>query len=226
MWKFLRIDIENIASPVDPSTFNDNTNDTLEHLATLIIEMGGLVCPITLEKISIEQYEVLSGHLEYYASKIASERDPSIETINAIVVDKEGVENASQQIDLIGKGKSSTDSPPPDTFIRHFNYLQNRLEKYFGEVRQFQEERKTEIHGLAKTVEQLLPPIPKPTIIEVLNNYSAQKLTSMGLRKNMVNQIIEERKKKAFESFSEMRSRVQGWGVATIEKFLDFYDNL
>lgn len=99
MWKFLQVDIANI----NPSVLEDTFSQTkLNNLANLIIEMGGLIRPVILKKVDNkklgEQYDIISGNLEYYASVVASQKSPNIEMINAFVVDKESESIALQQI--------------------------------------------------------------------------------------------------------------------------------
>lgn len=227
MWKFLRIDLENVTSTVEQSSFD---NDVLENLATLIIEMGGIARSITLKKIGFERYEVITGHLEYYASRIANTRDPRIETINAIVIDADGVDNANRQLELTQPTTITPLTPAPESaIISRLNYLENCLEKYFGEVRESQEKRKTEIQDLSQKLEKLIPPSPKPNIVEVLNTFSKDQLKSLGLGEKMIANIIDERSEKPFDSLDDMRNRPKikkGLRIDIMAKFLDSYERL
>ena len=87
----LLVAVRKISSPVSRSEFSE---ETIETLAQLILGVEGLINPLVVRRTSIESFEVISGHLEYYAAVRAREIDlRKGEMINAFVLDEENIIN-------------------------------------------------------------------------------------------------------------------------------------
>jgi hypothetical protein len=61
--KTVIVDLESIATPQPPQV----AKSVIEALANTITQLKGLVHPPILKTVGIDQYELLSGHLEFYA---------------------------------------------------------------------------------------------------------------------------------------------------------------
>jgi hypothetical protein len=208
MWKFLRVDITDINPSVARETFSETE---LENLASLIIEMGGIIRPAILKKADNkkvdERYNIISGDLEYYASVIANKKVPDIEMINAFVVDKEAENIALMQ--LLYRDKI-IDNPLE---LRMSN-LEKRLETQLQAIR---EEYQKEI----KRLEEKIPPPPpsSKSILELLNTCDANQLKKAGINKTVTGNFQKE---KPFVSLDDIIDRVDKMGAATLIKLMDY----
>lgn len=225
MWKFLRIDLDNISSSEALSSFEQNK---LENLANLIIDMGGIVCPITLKQTGFEQYEILNGNLEYYASRIARERNSSIETISSIVINHEYEDNAKQQIQLL---RPELNAPKPDIdnhpdiekCLSEFRLsITNELQAMREEIKRLEE--KIIISPPPASSPASPPPSPSPSppsksILELLNSCDANQLKKAGINRTVTANFLKE---KPFISLNDITDRVDKMGVATLSKLVDY----
>jgi hypothetical protein len=212
MWKFLRVDITDINPSVARETFSETE---LENLASLIIEMGGIIRPAILKKADNkkvdERYNIISGDLEYYASVIANKKVPDIEMINAFVVDKEAENIALMQ--LLYRDKI-IDNPLE---LRMSN-LEKRLETQLQAIR---EEYQKEI----KRLEEKIPPPPpsSKSILELLNTCDANQLKKGGILPASVNDFLKKRSEKPFDSLEDILNRpVSGVKEKRLIKLVDY----
>ena len=212
MWKFLRVDITDINPSVARETFSETE---LENLASLIIEMGGIIRPAILKKADNkkvdERYNIISGDLEYYASVIANQKVPDIEMINAFVVDKEAENIALMQ--LLYRDKI-IDNPLE---LRMSN-LEKRLETQLQAIR---EEYQKEI----KRLEEKIPPPPpsSKSILELLNTCDANQLKKGGILPASVNDFLKKRSEKPFDSLEDVLNRpVSGVKEKRLIKLIDY----
>ena len=223
MWKFLRIDLDNISSSEALSSFDQNK---LENLANLIIYMGGIVCPITLKQTGFEQYEILNGNLEYYASRIARERNSSIETISSIVINHEYEDNAKQQIQLL---RSELNAPKPDIenhpdiekCLTEFRLnITNELQAMREEIKRLEE--KIIISPPSPPSPPSYPSPPSKSILELLNTCDANQLRKAGIPPASVNDFLKKRSEKPFDSVEDIQRGVTGIGQVRLAKLIDY----
>lgn len=93
--------VKEITSNVDSSNFNDSD---IQELAGLILEAEGLIRPITVKPTGIDSYEVIDGHLEYWAAVRAKQINPRDgERIGAFVVEGKKAKSIEKQVRLLNK---------------------------------------------------------------------------------------------------------------------------
>ncbi len=86
----------------------DFSEEQLEEVAKLILKAEGVINPIILSRTSLESYEVIDGHFEYYAAVKARELDPRKgEMIGAFILEEEKEEAIKEQIKAIRKPENS-----------------------------------------------------------------------------------------------------------------------
>ncbi len=113
--------VKKINSTVDRSKFSD---DELERTAKLILEAEGIINPLILRRTSLESYEVVDGHFEYYAGAKAREKDPRKgEMIGAFIIEPENEEVLKEQVEVLRKQASIEN----DTKLRQENSSQDKL---------------------------------------------------------------------------------------------------
>ena len=207
MWDFLLIDLQDVVATKERSYFPETD---LQNLANLIVAMKGLIRPVILKKIGFERFQIIEGNLEYYACLIAKEKELSLETINAFVVDKEAENIASQQMQLLSPDKI-IDNP----LVLRMSNLEKRLET---ELQAIREEYQKEI----KRLEEKIPPPPPPSsksILELLNTCDYNQLKKAGINKTVTGNFLKE---KPFVSLDDIIDRVDKMGAATLIKLMDY----
>ena len=208
MWDFLLIDLQDVVATKERSYFPETD---LQNLANLIVAMKGLMRPVILKKIGFERFQIIEGNLEYYACLIAKEKERSLETINAFVVDKEAENIALMQ--LLSRDKI-IDNPLE---LRMSN-LEKRLETQLQAIR---EEYQKEI----KRLEEKIPPPPpsSKSILELLNTCDANQLKKGGILPASVNDFLKKRSEKPFDSLEDILNRpVSGVKEKRLIKLVDY----
>ncbi|MBE8993613.1 chromosome partitioning protein ParB [Microcystis aeruginosa] len=221
MWDFLLIDLQDVVATKERSYFPETD---LHNLANLIVAMKGLMRPVILKKIGFERFQIIEGNLEYYACLIAKEKERSLETINAFVVDKEAENIALQQMQLLSPspGLITTSEKIDNPLELRVSNLEKRLETQLQAIR---EEYQKEIKRLEEKIIIILPPPPpsSKSILELLNTCDANQLKKAGIPPASVNDFLKKRSEKPFDSVEDIRKRrVKGIGEARLAKLVDY----
>jgi len=110
MIEYAEVDVKDITSTVARSSFSE---EEINQMADLILESGGVLHPLILEEVSVNQYELVEGAFAFHAATRAREKDPRRgEMVNAFIVKSEIAEMAQQQLLLLRKGITSSDLKP------------------------------------------------------------------------------------------------------------------
>jgi hypothetical protein len=105
--KTVIVDLESIATPQPPQV----AKSVVEALANTITQLKGLVHPPILKTVGIDQYELLSGHLEFYAYLQARQFDESLpDRLTALIADKKTEDAIRQQLQVIQQSTGSNSS--------------------------------------------------------------------------------------------------------------------
>jgi DNA uptake protein ComE-like DNA-binding protein len=93
---------------VDVKDIQVNTTDhnfppaIIENLANAILVSGGLIKPLILKQVGLQSYQLLDGHLEYYAALQAKVKDPRKgEMVNAFVITPDQEDLVKQQVTVL-----------------------------------------------------------------------------------------------------------------------------
>jgi hypothetical protein len=213
MWDFLLIDLQDVVATKERSYFPETD---LQNLANLIVAMKGLIRPVILKKIGFERFQIIEGNLEYYACLIAKEKELSLETINAFVVDKEAENIASQQMQLLSAAPAIITTP--EEIYNSLELRMSNLEKLLEtELQAIREEYQKEI----KRLEEKIPPPPpsSKSILELLNTCDDNQLKKAGINKTVTGNFQKE---KPFVSLDDIIDRVDKMGAATLIKLMDY----
>jgi hypothetical protein len=106
MIKCFFVNVKSIFCDVPRSNFVESE---LEQLADFILETDGLIRPLILKEIGVQQYAVIRGHREYYGAVIAKERDiKKAEMVNAFIIDTEIQQVAIEQLDLLSQDRETS----------------------------------------------------------------------------------------------------------------------
>jgi DNA uptake protein ComE-like DNA-binding protein len=221
MWDFLLIDLQDVVATKERSYFPETD---LHNLANLIVAMKGLMRPVILKKIGFERFQIIEGNLEYYACLIAKEKERSLETINAFVVDKEVENIALQQIQLLSPspGLITTPEKTDNPLELRMSNLEKRLETQLQAIR---EEYQKEIKRLEEKIIISPPSPPSPpskSILELLNTCDANQLRKAGIPPASVNDFLKKRSEKPFDSVEDIQRGVTGIGQVRLAKLIDY----
>lgn len=219
MWDFLLIDLQDVVATKERSYFPETD---LHNLANLIVAMKGLMRPVILKKIGFERFQIIEGNLEYYACLIAKEKERSLETINAFVVDKEAENIALQQMKLLSPspGLITTPEKTDNPLELRMSNLEKRLETQLQAIR---EEYQKEIKRLEEKIIISPPSPPSKSILELLNSCDANQLKKGGIPPASVNDFLKKRSEKPFDSLEDVLNRpVSGVKEKRLIKLVDY----
>lgn len=233
--------VRKITSTVPRSNFAD---DELEQAAQLILEVEGVINPIVLRRTSLESYEVVDGHLEYYAAARAREIDlRKGEMIGAFIIEPENEELIKKQVKLLRKqkppagagnadsGSDGIEAYPTNTESR-FTSIDSRLtnmeSRFENRLNELKAEQRSEIQNMNNRLKELESRIPKPIEpLEALNTLSLSDLTSKlrraGINIKTIEKIVSERDQEKFKSYGNVVARVEGVGDKTMVKIIDSF---
>ncbi|MFM7355162.1 MAG: chromosome partitioning protein ParB [Microcystis aeruginosa] len=216
------MDLQDVVATKERSYFPETD---LHNLANLIVAMKGLMRPVILKKIGFERFQIIEGNLEYYACLIAKEKERSLETINAFVVDKEAENIALQQMQLLSPspGLITTPEKIDNPLELRMSNLEKRLETQLQAIR---EEYQQEIKRLEEKIIISPPSHPSPpskSILELLNTCDANQLKKAGIPPASVNDFLKKRSEKPFDSLEDILNRpVSGVKEKRLIKLVDY----
>ena len=198
--------------------------------------------PLVLQRIAPEQYEIVSGELEYYASLKAQKIDPSLGKVNAFVISPEQKEEALKQLNLLKKEYNSSSEhnvQSNDSFenVKLSNQLQQNHNELISWIKQLQKNHQTEIRELRTKLDEINSKLSSPssqlsqtvddeTILKAFNEWEepqlkgklqSLKISTLSRTKldNIMPLIIQERNKEKFAYLDDLE-RVDGIAEKTI----------
>jgi hypothetical protein len=111
------IDLESVRVR-DTSFSPENNALQIEALAHAAIALGGLVNVPVVQQSSIEEYDLISGHLEYYAYCKACEIDPRFpDRMTVFISNKKNQAAMQQQLEVLRSIEESRSNVSPSTAV-------------------------------------------------------------------------------------------------------------
>jgi signal recognition particle subunit SEC65 len=215
----LRIDFVSIKakeSAFDPT----QEKAQIEALANSISDLGGLVHIPVVKQITIDEYELISGYLEYYAYRKAREVNPRLsEQIEVFIADSKNHSVIQKQLEIlqsiegtkVAQSSKSVTTTSSELDLRIGNIessVKNNHKAVIDEIAQL----KTEL--LQEITAQLPKPIPPleafNRIVEPEIAYKVQRrLEFLGAGKakkavELLQEVSRNKKQKPFQSFAEV----------------------
>ncbi|MFO7029295.1 hypothetical protein B9T07_04360 [Limnospira fusiformis CCALA 023] len=252
MIRFSLVDVKSINSHVPRSNFSESE---LEELADNILECGEIIKPLILKMQGLENYQVISGNLEYYAAVKAREKDPrKAEMVNAFVIADKHEAKVLKQVELIerftvtpslvnnqiGETVTLTTSPSPHLESR-LNNLEQRLETYVSQIQQELRDYQQQNERRFKAIESPQPspmresespnqPIINP--LDLFNSLTQEELlrrlnrANISNSKNLAKGICEAREKLGkFINYQQVIANVKGLADKTMIKIIDAWSS-
>jgi len=153
--------VKKVSSSVARSSFSA---EEMERAAHLIIDVEGTINPIILRRTSLESYEVVDGHFEYYAAVRAREISQlKGEMIQAIILEPENEKSLLEQIIIFRKGSSAKPETNQDSSNLESRFA--NLEKVF--TLQFEQLRKN-IQNLERSISEVANKVKNSGVEEEL----------------------------------------------------------
>ena len=156
--------------------------EEIEKAAHLIIDVEGTINPIILRRTSLESYEVVDGHFEYYAAVRAREISPlKGEMIQAIILETENEKALLEQVVLLRKGsRAKPEISQEDSNLESwFANLEKVFTLQFEQLRKDIRNQERSISEIANKVgnsgieEELIDTIVKRVVEAVLTSTSS-----------------------------------------------------
>jgi len=223
MVDFFLVETKLISSSQPVSHFSQSE---IDKLAKLILDANGLLRPLVLKETGFEKYEVVSGHLEYYAAVRAKEKNPQqAEMVNALVIEAEEEKMAIQQARLLEQLYSATKADLT-TSTTPLDDLASNLEDLFNR------ELKGMTQKLETNLQRISDQLPKQTKpINVFNQLTdvdlTRRLISVGIKGKNLEKIVEQVvKKRPFNSLSEVVKQVNGLSEKKMVEIVDGWADL
>jgi hypothetical protein len=152
------VDLESIQPPKYPA----GSESSIETLANTIVNLRGLLHLPVLYSLGIEEYELISGHAEFYAYLKAREFDDSLpDRLTVLVADKKNEADIQKQLQTVTPVSKSVVKPTAASATNEaidFSNLEAKLERLFGGQQKSIDSLQTTLLG---KLEQALPqPLP------------------------------------------------------------------
>ncbi len=153
--KVVIVDLESIHPPKFPA----GSETLVETLANTIVNLRGLLHLPVLYSLGIEEYELISGHTEFYAYLKAREFDDSLpDRLTVLVADKKNEADIQKQLQTVAPESKSAVKPTTTNEPVDFGNLEAKLERLFGSQQKSIDSLQT---TLLTKLEQALPqPLP------------------------------------------------------------------
>ncbi len=147
------VDLESIQPPKYPA----GSESSIETLANTVVNLRGLLHLPVLYSLGIEEYELISGHTEFYAYLKAREFDDSLpDRITVLVADKKNEADVQKQLQTAAPVSKPVTSGSNEAI--DFSNLEAKLDRLFGSQQKSIDSLKNTL--LTKLDEALPQPLP------------------------------------------------------------------
>ena len=166
------VDIVSVHTNASRSEFSQ---DEVEKLARNFLLSGGSTKPLIVRPKNAEEFDVIEGHLEFYAALRAKELDDNFEMIQAIILDSKNEKAITEQVDLF---KKLTPDPDNKIIIERIKNLEEHLSSDINHLKN-QLSNQTELTNLENILKSQLDAL-KSDINHLKNQLSNQtELTNL-----------------------------------------------
>ena len=217
-WMMKILDTDSIQLDKDDRFDVQVNQDQIEAIAHEIVELQGLLSVVLVRKVDLENYAIISGHLEYFAYLKALEFDKSLpDRIGVFVVDSEQVSTVKDQIDKLKV--SSGPNPVGPGGSEQLNNLLKRLEQLenkMATVDQVNQVQASMILALDARIPKSLP------MFEALEGILDDR-TYVQVRQNLSRHLTKSKVEKVMNVLRS--SRESGHSINTFSKLKIVLDN-
>ncbi len=229
MSRFYTVDVVLITSNIPRSHFPEAEIDAA---ADQILAADGLLKPLILEEIGLEQYAVIDGHFEFHAAARAYEKDRQAgEMVNAIVVSPREKDRALAQLDHFANSVSQNQSTQfeqtqskqtqPEQIQPgnlQLDNLDRRLEAIAAQLRDQRTDLNSYVADLQRANREALANKHTSLLAEInaLTGKSLEKrLRCYDFKPAVIAKLVAARRNtKGFADYKELEKSVAGLGAA------------
>ena len=190
----------------------------IEAIAHEIVELQGLLSVVLVRKVDLENYAIVSGHLEYFSYLKALEFDKTLpDRIGVFIVDSEQVSTVKDQIDKLKASSepnpvTSGDSLPVNNLLKRLEQLENKM----ATVDQVNQVQATMILALDARIPKSLP------MFEALEGILDDR-TYVQVRQNLSRHLTKSKVEKVMNVLRS--SRESGHSINSFSKLKTVLDN-
>ena len=226
------VDVDSIR--VKNSPFQPQSKSTeIEALARTVIELGGLINIPIVQLSGIEEYDLVSGHLEYFAYRKALEFSPALpDRLTVFIADKKNETSIRSQLDILGQIKTSSTTTTTGTTTSADDLRMNNLELRVSQASQelgaaIAQLKVDMLLAINAKLPQPIPPLDsfnrilEPEIAHMVQ----RKMEFLGATKaqKIVSQLQANKPSQDFKSFRDVLAAL-GKGFLAKEKLVDVID--
>jgi DNA uptake protein ComE-like DNA-binding protein len=169
------VDIVSVHTSSSRSGFSQ---DEVEKLARNFLLSGGSTKPLIVRRINEEEFDVIEGHLEFYAALRAKEIDDNFEMIQAIILDSKNEKAVIEQVDLLKEGVNSSPIIPDNNIIERIKNLEDHLSSDINNLKD-QLNNQTELTNLEDILKSQFDALKKEFISEQFIQKIADKIIEL-----------------------------------------------
>jgi hypothetical protein len=210
---FYLVDVKSISSDIPRSNFNE---DDLEKLADIILESEGIIKPLVLKQIGVEEYSVVDGHFEYYVAVRAREKNSRKgEMVNSFIISPKVEDLVLKQIKFlktIENPESEINSFPQKAKSQPANNQLSALEKQMSDIRIELSQEIQRLHSAVNQPKSQNQP-ERLTILEAFNKLNVRdlvfRLKTVNYSEKKAIEIAEKLEKERKEPFTSLSSVIE-----------------
>ncbi|MCT7981797.1 Rho termination factor N-terminal domain-containing protein [Laspinema sp. A4] len=232
--------VKKITSSVPRESFSELK---LEQLGKLSLEASGLINPIVLRRTSMQSYEVVDGHFEYYAAVKAKELEPMKgEMIPAFLLEPENEEVLLEQVKLLRQvgnqaviplnppaepavnpipvlSKPEGDRQPIDPTLE-LTPLTEEIKQLKSVIQTLESNLNSRVDGLTRKIERLQEKDPILAIEALLQQQfkGLQQELKIGKAKTSAKRSVSENTKNSGPTVKQLRDIAKNMGLKGITK--------
>lgn len=215
-----------------------HSNQEVLYLANSIAKIEGIIRIPIVKKLSIEEYELTSGYLEYFAYQKAREINPNLpDRIRVFISDNENFDLIDEQIKIFSsldkkEEKSDDNLKENNKLFIEIKNLMSAVECIKTNIDKSAEKTRDEV--IKKLDEKLPKPLPPLVAFNQIQYPEVAELVSRKLvilqkhrRQYMIKRLQDFKKKNPdhkFNNFSDILNVLKK-GCISKEKMLDIIDN-
>jgi hypothetical protein len=237
MVNFAKVDVKEVESDRLRSDFSQRN---IEQLADLILESGGILRPLILKQVDIEKYIVLDGHLEYFASVRAREKDPRKgEMVNAFVTASKDEIAIQKQIQILGSHLPTNGIDEPTLKVSE-SKIQSQSSDWIGSFETRLSEVREELFQAKRDYEYRFVQLEKNfqekkqiDLLDMINSLEKQglieQLSRCGMAKAKIEAIYDARNQKEskkFDDYQDIEKTTKGLGSSGILRLIDAWERI
>lgn len=227
------VDLDSIE--IVPDVIDNFTPDKhqieIEHLAHSIVKTRGLITLPVVKRIGIESYQLITGHLAYYATLKAREFDSEIpDRMRVFIIDQENLQLVLEQFEALNNIATVKTGTNPNTDKLQLDNILALLKKMHANIPQIKQTNEQILETIKSKIPQPLPLLEacNQILSESVYRKVLSNLAFLGPKKakkiaDRIKEIKGENPDLEFESITQLM-QAMGKGYISAAKMLEAVD--